>query len=134
MVAYALSRKRNVATLHASQLVEEFSKMRIDATMEDTTCTLAALTVQLLLKDKIKDDQGKDKFLVMLRDRVQDGDLKGFTLSYDGTLTYEGRICIPKDEELRREILHEHTTPPIVFTQEGQKCTRILRNIFGGET
>ena len=35
-----------------------------------------------------------------------------FSISTDGILNLKGRICIPKDEELRNQLLTEaHTTP-----------------------
>ena len=35
-----------------------------------------------------------------------------FSLAEDGTLLHKGRICVPKDEEMRKQILSEaHETP-----------------------
>ncbi|KAL5567482.1 hypothetical protein UlMin_024057 [Ulmus minor] len=53
-----------------------------------------------------------DPTLVRLKEEVREGKNKEFQISSDGILHFKGRLCIPKDPELREQILSEaHTTP-----------------------
>ena len=38
---------------------------------------------------------------------MKNGELPGFNLSSDGILRFRNRVVVPKDEELKREILEE---------------------------
>ena len=53
-----------------------------------------------------------DPELNRIREAVKNGTNAEFSLSPDGVLNLKGRICIPNDEELRKQLLEEaHTTP-----------------------
>ena len=43
---------------------------------------------------------------------VKAGEETAFTLSEDGTLLFKGRLCIPEDADMKKQILDEaHSTP-----------------------
>ncbi|KAK6160569.1 hypothetical protein DH2020_003950 [Rehmannia glutinosa] len=65
-----------------------------------------------------------------VRDRALSGNIRGFAVAPDGTLTYEGRVCVPKDEDLRKEILEESHCTPYTVHPGGTKMYRDLRNTF----
>ena len=53
-----------------------------------------------------------DPQLIKIREDVLAGASRDYTVSEVGLLRYKGRICVPLDTALRREILDEsHTTP-----------------------
>ena len=53
-----------------------------------------------------------DPQLIRIREDVLDRVSKDYTVSNLGLLRYKGRICVPLDTPLKREILNEsHTTP-----------------------
>ncbi|XP_062104952.1 uncharacterized protein LOC133816513 [Humulus lupulus] len=56
--------------------------------------------------------QNVDKKLSDLKQEIQDGNAKDFTMSDTELIRFKGRICVPNSDELRKEILEEaHTTP-----------------------
>ena len=82
------------------------------ASIELVVGQLANITLQSTLLERIKEEQGKDSQLKGHRENVLVGATKDFSISEMGLLKYKGRICVPKDSVIRREILDEsHTTP-----------------------
>ncbi|XP_022852559.1 uncharacterized protein LOC111374158 [Olea europaea var. sylvestris] len=55
---------------------------------------------------------------------------KGFEITDDKVLIYKGRICVPKDEGLRKEILEEAHSTAYTAHLGGTKMYLDLRNIF----
>ncbi|KAK6148837.1 hypothetical protein DH2020_016362 [Rehmannia glutinosa] len=136
VVTDALSRKTRgeVSSLitEQKQLVDEFARMRIDVITppKSTEAILATMVVRPTLRDRVKETQPRDKFLSKMRERAPSGSIKGFVLANDGVLTYEGRLCIPKDESLRREILEEAHCAPYAAHPGSTKMYRDLRGVF----
>ncbi|KAK6163798.1 hypothetical protein DH2020_000662 [Rehmannia glutinosa] len=96
------------------QLIKDFAKLRIDVIIPPNTtkAVIAAMIVQPTLRSRIVNAQKNDKFLMKLRNRAKDGNVKGFGVADDGSLMFGNRLCVPKDEQLRREIMEEaHCTP-----------------------
>ena len=60
----------------------------------------------------MKGAQELDPDLVKITNEVREGKETTFTLSEDGILHLDGRLCVPNDEEMRKQILLEaHNTP-----------------------
>ncbi|KAK6149518.1 hypothetical protein DH2020_017043 [Rehmannia glutinosa] len=95
-----------------------------------TEAILTSLVVQPTLKDRIEEAQPRDKFMNKMKERAQKGNVKGFLLTDEGVLTYEGRLCVPKEEELRKEILEEAHCTPYTAHPGGTKMYRDLKRIF----
>lgn len=57
------------------------------------------------------------------------GNIKGFAIASDGTLVYEGRLCAPKDENLRRDILEEAHNTPYAAHPGGIKMYKDLKKV-----
>ncbi|KAL5546340.1 hypothetical protein UlMin_006027 [Ulmus minor] len=80
--------------------------------LELITGQVSALTLQPTIFYGIKGSQELDPTLVKLKEEVREGKNNEFQISSDGILHFKGRLCIPKDPELREQILLEaHTTP-----------------------
>ena len=56
--------------------------------------------------DKIKEGQQKDSELVKLSQKVVGESIPEFTLK-EGVLRFRGRLCVPKIDKLREELLKE---------------------------
>lgn len=56
---------------------------------------------------KIKEAQGKDPEISEWKKVLEEGSSSRFTKDEENILRYEGRLCVPTDEALRREILDE---------------------------
>ncbi|KAK6127251.1 hypothetical protein DH2020_039014 [Rehmannia glutinosa] len=96
----------------------------------NTKAIIYAIVVEPTLRNRIKKAQMNDTFLCKMRERALVGNIRGFAEAPDGTLTYEGRVCVPKDENLRREILEESHCTPYTVHPGGTKMYRDLRNTF----
>ncbi|KAL5574081.1 hypothetical protein UlMin_023678 [Ulmus minor] len=89
-------------------LREEIDKLDLEL----ITGQVSILTLQLTIFDGIKGSQELDLTLVKLMEEVQEGKNTEFQISSDGILLFKGRLCVPKDPELREQILSEaHSTP-----------------------
>ncbi|KAK6163870.1 hypothetical protein DH2020_000734 [Rehmannia glutinosa] len=110
----------------------EFTKMRIEVVVppKRTEIVLASLVVQPTLREKIKEAQPQDKFLSKMKEKDREGNVKGFVITNDGTLTYEGRLCVPKEESNRIEILEEAHCTPYTAHPGGTKMYRDLREVL----
>lgn len=107
IVADTLSRKNNgqlaVLLMQQELLIREFIKMNLNFVTppSHTTAVIVALTVQPTPMDKIKEAQKTDAFLPKIKSQALARDIKDFEVVQDGTLMYEGRLCVPKDDNLQ---------------------------------
>ncbi|KAA0062823.1 ty3-gypsy retrotransposon protein [Cucumis melo var. makuwa] len=62
---------------------------------------LAQLTVQSTLRQKIIDAQSNDPYLVEKRGLAEAGQAVEFSISSDGGLLFERRLCVPSDSAVR---------------------------------
>ena len=70
------------------------------------------MTLQPTILGEIKEAQGLDPSLVRIRKEVMEGKETNFGVSDEGILHFKGRLCVPNNEELRKQILSEaHDTP-----------------------
>ncbi|XP_027150308.1 isoflavone 7-O-glucosyltransferase 1-like [Coffea eugenioides] len=65
------------------------------------------IEVKLTMLDRIKEGQMKEPTVQKWVERVKKGDLPDFNLSSDEILKFRNHVVVPKDEELKREILEE---------------------------
>ena len=93
----ALSHKPYVNGLTAGELPEglckAFKDLRLEVVPEGF---LAALEVQPLLVDKIKEAQKGDRVMAEIKNNLSEGKAKGFREDENGTVWYKDRICVPK--------------------------------------
>ncbi|KAK6154241.1 hypothetical protein DH2020_008489 [Rehmannia glutinosa] len=120
VVADALSRKTK----------GEMMRIEVVVPPKSTEIVLTSLVVQPTRREKIKEAQPRDKFLSKMKEKACGGNVKGFVITNDGTLTYEGRLCVPKEERLRKEILEEAHCTPYTTHPGGTKMYRDLREVF----
>ena len=110
VVADALSRKASCSCTSATAvhdtLCQEMEKMNLTMVSEGT---IANLTLAPTLRDRIvaaqKDNVGMEK----IRQRLKENDPKAacFRQDRDGVLWFNNRLVVPKDLELRKQILDE---------------------------
>ncbi|KAA3466152.1 Retrotransposable element Tf2 [Gossypium australe] len=68
---------------------------------------LAELQVKPTWVDQIKEKQLSDESLGSCFRQVKSGETVDFGLNSEGVLCFRGRVCVPKDSELRQSILWE---------------------------
>lgn len=65
------------------------------------------LRAQLPLRERIKSAQDDDPELKSLKEKSKEGVAPDFQISDDGTLYLKRRLCVPKIEEIKRQILRD---------------------------
>ena len=91
---------------------------------------LANVPHQSTLLERIKEAQGEDPQLRGHRESVLVGAAKDFSISEMGLLKYQGRICVPMDSDIRREIMDESHTTPYSLHPGSTKMYQDLRTLY----
>ena len=63
------------------------------------------LLLQPTLWDQIKKAQQGHPSIEGIKNRLKEKEISGFSIDSDGILWYEGRICVPSDEDLKQLIM-----------------------------
>ncbi|WMV41393.1 hypothetical protein MTR67_034778 [Solanum verrucosum] len=63
--------------------------------------------VHRLARLEVKDKQYQDPFLLELKVNVHKQKVMAFELGEEGVLKYQGRLCVPKVDELQERIIEE---------------------------
>jgi len=110
VVANALSRKpkRMIACLITTNpyLLKELERLQIEMVLPSQQLHLAALQITSSIVERIKQGQQDDFELKKTIKKVEEGSIPEFTIR-DGTLKFRDRLCVPKNPELRKELLKE---------------------------
>ena len=111
-VADALSRKTPAALMSLQEMSKPLLKEIQEFGLEIVAGQLSAMTLTPTIFDDIQSMQYLDPSLVRIKNEVLEGKCEGFNVADDGVLKFKGRLCVPKNDELRRRILEEaHKTP-----------------------
>ncbi|KAL0550282.1 hypothetical protein IC582_014789 [Cucumis melo] len=105
VVADALSRKvaHSVALItKQAPLLRDFERAKIAVSVGEVISLLAQLSVQPTLRQRIIVTQLKDPYLVEKRRLVETRQGEDFSISSDDGLTFEGRLCVPKDSIVKK--------------------------------
>ncbi|WOG89301.1 hypothetical protein DCAR_0208538 [Daucus carota subsp. sativus] len=132
IVADALSRKcSSVANLQGSTFpsLVELRKMNIGLEVDTCGVLLATLNIRPVLKERIQKAQINDPKLRDAVERVRKGQETQFTL-YEDTLMLGNRICVPNDEDLRREILDEAHNSPYAMHPGATKMYNTMKSHY----
>ncbi|WOH03791.1 hypothetical protein DCAR_0623191 [Daucus carota subsp. sativus] len=132
IVADALSRKcSSVANLQGSTFpsLVELRKMNIGLEVDTCGVLLATLNIRPVLKERIQKAQINDPKLRDAVERVRQGQETRFTL-YEDTLMLGNRICVPNDEDLRREILDEAHNAPYAMHPGATKMYNTMKSHY----
>lgn len=85
---------------------------------------------QSSLLEMVKATQWEDAKLCKLRDEVKERKENGFMLDEDGVLRYEGRLCVPNVESVRRQILEEAHRIAYTIHSGTTKMYQDLRSVY----
>lgn len=113
-------------------MLKDFDNLHLEVIVPptQTRTRIAALTVRPTLRDRIRVAQDGDPFLQKIKSEVGTSKRKDFELDSDKALLFKGRLCVPKDEGLRKEILEEAHLTPYTAHPGGTKMYRDLRSMF----
>ncbi|RVW85874.1 Transposon Ty3-I Gag-Pol polyprotein [Vitis vinifera] len=134
VVADALSRK-SVGSLTAirgcqRQLLEELRSLQVHFRVMGLGALVANFRVQPDLVGRIKTLQKNDSRLVQVMEEVKRGSKPDFVLSDDEILRFGTRLCVPNDEDLRRELLEEAHCSKFAIHPGGTKMYKDLRQNY----
>ncbi|KAL0549730.1 hypothetical protein IC582_014217 [Cucumis melo] len=133
VVADALSRKvSHSAALITRQapLHRDLERAEIAVSVGAVTMQLAQLTVQSTLRQRIIDAQGNDPYLVEKRGLAEAGQAVEFSLSSDGGLLFERRLCVPSDSAVKTELLSEAHSSPFSMHPGSTKMYQDLKRVY----
>ncbi|KAL0539787.1 hypothetical protein IC582_024005 [Cucumis melo] len=133
VVADALSRKvSHSAALITRQapLHRDLERAEIVVSVGAVTIQLAQLTVQPTLRQRIIDAQSNDPYLVEKRGLAEAGQTAEFSLSSDGGLLFERRLCVPSDCAVKTELLSEAHSSPFSMHPGSTKMYQDLKRVY----
>ena len=91
---------------------------------------LAHLSARSLLVKQIQEKQKIDEELLREMHKLEKGEDNGFRIRADGTLEFQGRLCVPKDPALRKNILEEAHSSVFTVHPRYTKMYRSLRENY----
>ncbi|TYK28809.1 ty3-gypsy retrotransposon protein [Cucumis melo var. makuwa] len=91
---------------------------------------LAQLTVQPTLRQKIIDAQSNDPYLVEKRGLAEAGQAVEFSISSDGGLLFERRLCVPSHSAVKTELLSEAHSSPFSIHPGSTKMYQDLKQVY----
>ncbi|TYK07716.1 pol protein [Cucumis melo var. makuwa] len=133
VVADALSRKvSHSAALITRQapLHRDLERTEIAVSVGAVTMQLAQLTVQSTLRQKIIDAQSNDPYLVEKHGLAEAGQAVGFSISSDGGILFERRLCVPSDSAVKTELLSEAHSSPFSMHPSSTKMYQDLKRVY----
>ncbi|KAL0552101.1 hypothetical protein IC582_011198 [Cucumis melo] len=119
------SGKANVAPLH-----RDLERAKIAVLVGAVTIQLAQLTVQSTLRQRIIDAQSNDPYLVEKRGLAEAGQAVEFSISSDGGLLFERRLCVPSDSAVKTELLSEAHSSPFSMHPGSTKMYQDLKRVY----
>ena len=87
-------------------LLRELERLQIEIILPSERASLAALQVTSAIVDKIKARRRDDLELAKMIQKAEEGNTLDFTVQ-EGILKFRNRLCVPKNPELKRELLKE---------------------------
>lgn len=92
---------------------------------------MATLTIQPEIIQRIKALQQLDPEIAKIRGKTLEGKKPDFQVLDDGMVRFRGRLCVPNDEESKKEILSEAHRSKYSIHLGNTKCIVTSANIIG---
>ena len=106
-IEYHPGKANVVADALSRRVVTDLRALFARLSLYDDGSLLAELQVRPTWIEQIKEKQLKDDSLALRFQQVKSGENKDFRFNTEGVLCFRGRVCNPKDPELRQLILKE---------------------------
>ncbi|KAL4022938.1 hypothetical protein IC575_016684 [Cucumis melo] len=84
----------------------------------------------VLMRRRIIDAQSNDPYLVEKRGLAEAGQTAEFSLSSDGGLLFERRLCVPSDSAVKTELLSEAHSSPFSMHPGSTKMYQDLKRVY----
>ena len=106
-MADALSQKEEVVLMCMQSLPKELLREFEELGLELISGTLVNLSIRSTIFEELKNKQAHDLDLAKIMKEIREGKSTPFTLTEDGTLHMDERVCVPSDGESKEQILYE---------------------------
>ncbi|CAL2238784.1 unnamed protein product [Prunus armeniaca] len=134
VVADALSRNVSGNLAHLIMaflpLLVELQKDGVDLEMTQQGRILASLHVRPILVERVIAAQLDDPNLCVIRLEVENGTRTNYAIREDGALVTGTRLCVPKNDDLKREIMKEAHCSTYSMHPGSTKMYRTLRDYY----
>jgi hypothetical protein len=110
------------------ELQADLQRFDLEIVQGEVLALMAKLEIRPTLLERIRITQEQDEETTRLKEKINKG--LGFYITSDGLLTYQNRICVPNDEEIRKLILEEAHFSPFSVHPGGTKMYRDLKGYF----
>ena len=99
--------------------------------MEVIVGKLSPLTIQPTIMEALKGGQLTDPLMEKFKQKAWEERRSNFFVLEDGVMGYKGgRICVPNDEEVKKQILYEAHNTPYAMHPGTTKMSRDLKKHF----
>ena len=101
VVADALSRKSCGSFTALRQLEKTLQEDFYKSGIELITGRLSTMTLESTLLETIKQSRKKNPDLIGHKESVESGKKSNFSISADGVIRFQGRLCVPDDGNIK---------------------------------
>jgi hypothetical protein len=132
VVADALSRKSaetSAVEVVAKEIMEDLKREEITLVLADRYVSIAGLSLQPSLEERICEAQKSDAVIIGIRERIVKNNDPDFE-DRDGVLRYRSRICVPGDGGIKELILAEAHTTPYTIHPGGTKMYQDIKKVY----
>ncbi|XP_073014640.1 uncharacterized protein [Primulina eburnea] len=131
VVADALSRKSSylLGSMIQKPLLLDLQRNEITLVSPGIVDELSALVLRSTLIDRILKEQQLDIHLLELKNKNDLTGVSEFGLNHNGLLTFRGRICVPRGDDIWKDILIEAHTAPYSVKIEHQRPAGTLQSL-----
>ena len=122
VMADALSRK-SLQTLRA---------LNAHLSLTDDGTVVAKLIARPKMLNRVLEAQNNDEKISTIVKQIGDGKEIEFEVKEDGNLYYKDRVCVPDDNDLRKDIIDEAHSGSFSIHPGSKRCIEILKCHSGG--
>lgn len=132
VVADALSRKSGslLSSMIQKPLLLELQRNELTMVSHGTIARLSALVIRSTLVDRIKSEQQKDDQLLEMKLKADQKGNSEFGVNGEELITFRDRICVPLNDDIRRDVLLEAHTAPYSIHPGNTKMYQDLRQLY----
>src|SRR5262249_21689108 len=134
VVADALSRKRteNIASLVTTErrLLDDMRRFELEIVTRQVGEKLANMRIQPNFVDRIKTAQSDAQSILDIKKRLDAGRAPEFYVDDEDVLRYKGRLCVPMQGDLKRELLREAHYSNYSIHPGGNKVCQDLKKLY----